>query len=365
MSGPEPENLFPKDYFNGRSHFRAAAADKGYRLVQYTNPYAAGPKGEPLTTDVAVLGPANARRALVIVSGTHGVEGYAGSGVQLGFLTQAAFTTTPSDLRIVLIHALNAHGFAWNRRVTEDNVDLNRNFVDHTIERPAHPGYTELRDAIAPTDLRPETLAAADARLAAYAKAHGAFALQEAISQGQYQYAGGMYYGGAREQWSAGLLRHVLRRELSKSGKVAIIDVHTGLGPYGYGELITEFAADSPEFLRAKHWWGDTVTSTKTGDSTSADVTGSIETAFGECLPHAETTMACLEYGTYPTLDVFKALRADNWLHLHGDLTAPEAAEIKAQVRRAFYPDCADWKEMVWARAQAVLAQTIEGLTAH
>ncbi len=31
----------------------------------------------------------------------------------------------------LLIHALNPYGFAWTRRVTEDNVDLNRNFVDH------------------------------------------------------------------------------------------------------------------------------------------------------------------------------------------------------------------------------------------
>lgn len=365
MTFSGPEQLFPKDYFEGRANFRAAAADKRYRLTAYTNPYATGPKGEALTTDVAVLGPADARQALVVVSGTHGVEGYAGSGAQMGFLTQSAFAATPGDTRIVLIHALNAHGFAWNRRVTEDNVDLNRNFVDHTIARPPHPGYLELRDAIGPKDLKPETLAAADARLAGYAKTHGAFKLQEAISQGQYAFADGMYYGGAREQWSAGLLRHILRRELSKQGKAAIIDVHTGLGPYGYGELITEFAADSPAFIRARHWWGDSVTSTKTGDSTSADVTGSIETAFAECLPHAEVTMACLEYGTYPTLDVFKALRADNWLHLHGDLNGPEAKEIKAQIRRAFYPDCPDWKEMVWARAQAVLAQGLEGVRGH
>jgi hypothetical protein len=365
MSGPNPENLFPSDYAAGRANFRAAAADKGYRLAAYANPYAAGPKGETLTTDVAVLGPANARKALLVISGTHGVEGYAGSGVQHGFLTQAAFAMTPSDTRIVLIHALNAYGFAWNRRVTEDNVDLNRNFVDHKIERQPHAGYAELRDAIAPRDLAPHTLDAADARLAAYAKAHGAFGLQEAISQGQYAYADGLYYGGVREQWSAGLLRHILRRELAKAGQVAIVDVHTGLGPYGYGEIITEEPADSPAYRRARHWWGDSVTSTKTGDSTSADISGSIERAFEECLTHAEVTVGCLEYGTYPTLDVFKALRADNWLHLHGDPVGPDAPAIKTQIRRAFYPDCPDWKEMVWARAQAVLAQAIDGLHAH
>jgi predicted deacylase len=356
------ESLFPKDYAAGRSNFRAAAADRGFRLTAHINPYALGPNGETLTTDVAVLGPEDASEALLIISGTHGVEGYAGSGVQLGFLTAPAFTMVPSNVRIVLIHALNPYGFAWNRRVTEDNVDLNRNFVDHGIKRPAHPGYVDLADAIAPKDLTPETIAAADQRLAGYVKTHGAVALQEAITQGQYAYPDGMYYGGKREQWSAAIVRHVMRREIARAHRVAVVDVHTGLGPYGYGELITEERADSPAYLRARHWWGDGVTSTKTGDSTSADVMGSIETAVAECLPHAEVTMACLEYGTYATLDIFKALRADNWLHVHGDPKGPDAAAIKAAIRRAFYPDCADWKDLVWRRAEAVLTQAIAGL---
>ena len=78
----------------------------------------------------------------------------------------------------------------------------------------------------------------------------------------------------------------------------------------------------------------------------------------------SEVTVACLEYGTYPTLDVFSALRADNWLHCHGEPTRQDAAEIKAQIRRAFFPDCDDWKDLVWQRSQAVLAQAIAGVRA-
>ena len=36
----------------------------------------------------------------------------------------------PADVRVVMIHALNPYGMAWVRRVNEDNVDLNRNFID-------------------------------------------------------------------------------------------------------------------------------------------------------------------------------------------------------------------------------------------
>jgi hypothetical protein len=73
--------------------------------------------------------------------------------------------------------------------------------------------------------------------------------------------------------------------------------------------------------------------------------------------------MICLEYGTCSTLEVFQALRADNWLHAHGDPQGPQAPEIRDQLRQAFYPDQDDWKEKVWTRGRDVLAQSISGLT--
>jgi hypothetical protein len=69
-----------------------------------------------------------------------------------------------------------------------------------------------------------------------------------------------------------------------------------------------------------------------------------------------------LEFGTYSTLEVFEALRADNWLHVRGNPADPKAAQIKDDLRCAFYPDRDDWKEMVWLRAESVFAQAIQGL---
>jgi hypothetical protein len=171
-----------------------------------------------------------------------------------------------------------------------------------------------------------------------------------------------MYFGGTREQWSASLFRHILHRELSACGHVGIVDVHTGLGPYGYGELITEDASEAPACRRARGWWGDTVRSTQSGESVSAHVLGSIDSSVPGLLPHAEVTMATLEFGTYSTLEVFEALRADNWLHTRGNLNDPRTAQIKADIRCAFYPDRDDWKDMVWTRAELVFAQAIQGL---
>jgi hypothetical protein len=260
-----------------------------------------------------------------------------------------------------MIHALNPYGFAWNRRVNEENVDLNRNFIDHAGPYPANSGYEHLKTAIAPADLAPETLAAADRQLRDYARAHGVFALQETISKGQYDHPDGMYFGGRREQWSVGQILHIVRREFAHAGRVGIIDIHTGLGAYGHGEIITEDDPAEPRYARSRRWWGD-VRSTRAGESVSAHVLGSIDAGLIEALPHAEVTSGGLEFGTHSTLEVFRALRADNWLHVVGDPHSGDAAAIKAEIRRAFYPDEDDWKEKVWNRAETVIAQAVEAL---
>ena len=122
-------SYFPADYRAARSAFRVAAERAGAELTAYpaSSP---GPDGKPLYTDVAVLGSASASRLLLCNSATHGVEGFCGSGVFRGWLENEESRQLPDNVRVVLIHALNCHGFAWLRRVTEENVDLNRNFVN-------------------------------------------------------------------------------------------------------------------------------------------------------------------------------------------------------------------------------------------
>ncbi|TGT53188.1 DUF2817 domain-containing protein, partial [Mesorhizobium sp. M2E.F.Ca.ET.166.01.1.1] len=100
-----------------------------------------GPSGEALYTDAAYFGPADAKKLLVLVSGTHGPEGYIGSAAQLLFLRAKFHERLPSSTAVLFVHALNCYGFAWDRRVTAEGVDLNRNFVDFSKPLPSNPGY--------------------------------------------------------------------------------------------------------------------------------------------------------------------------------------------------------------------------------
>ena len=77
---------------------------------------------------------------LVTISATHGVEGFCGSGAQVDWLTLGGPEQLPAGVAALMVHAINPHGFAWLRRVTEEGVDLNRNFVDFTAPLPENAG---------------------------------------------------------------------------------------------------------------------------------------------------------------------------------------------------------------------------------
>ena len=81
--------------------------------------------------DVATVGSLVPERAVVVTSGIHGVEGFAGSAVQTEWLRRLGQgkAAVPDRVRLVFAHALNPYGFAWIRRANECNVDLNRNFL--------------------------------------------------------------------------------------------------------------------------------------------------------------------------------------------------------------------------------------------
>ena len=359
----DPSEHFPADYRQGRHEFVHACEQAGVDVVSRVHPQAEGRDGKPLFLDTAVIGPREAKKALLLISATHGVEGYFGSGVQTGLMREGLAERAPKDTKIVVLHALNPYGFSWDRRVNEDNADINRNCIDFA-DPPANHPYDTLASAISPDDISDESLHRANAKLIDYLKVHGAFALQEAISKGQYKYPKGVYYGGAREAWSLKMLKDVFVETLAHVKKLTVIDFHTGLGAFGAGEMITEDLPGSAAYKRAKAMWGTRVASSEAGESVSAPLSGTIDKAVAKWLRAVELTFAALEVGTRDTRAVFNALRKDNWLHCFapGRHKNKQAETIRLELRDAFYPDTAEWKRMVWGHANEVVNQTLKAL---
>ena len=358
---PFPEDHFPHDYREARHAFIAACEAAGLGVTSRLNAGASGADGKPLFLDTTTIGARDAKTALLLISGTHGVEGYFGSGVQTGLLRESLAARAPKGAKIVLLHALNPFGFSWDRRVNEDNADVNRNFADFR-NPPVNSAYDALADAIALSDLSRESLKTANAKLRAYSDMHGAFKLQEAITAGQYNHPQGIYYGGAKPSWSALALKDVFREELKQVERLVIVDFHTGLGAHGAAEMITEDLPGSAGYDRAKTIWGAHVQSSEAGESVSPPLTGTIDKAVASWTQGMELTFAALEVGTRPSRDVFNALRRDNWLHLNARPNDPQWPAVKREIRDAFYPDTPDWKRMVWDHAMQAVAGALRAI---
>jgi hypothetical protein len=361
-----PGEAFSPSYARARVQFLEAAATAGMALSSHNHPLP-GRDGEVLAMDVALDGDPAAERLLIVSSACHGVEGFCGSGVQVFAAQDAEWRehARAAGVAVLYIHALNPHGFSWVRRVTHENVDLNRNFQDFSQPPPVNEAYAELHEVLLPEQWPPGPENAA--AIGAYIQTHGLTRFQAAVSQGQHAFADGLFFGGVEATWSNRTLREVLRRHGQQARHLAWIDLHTGLGESGLGERICACRDDAVALERARAWWGGggqtPVTSIYDGSSTSALLTGLMwNVAYEEC-PQAQYTGIAMEYGTVPIEEVIDALRGDHWLRLHPD--APDAlrAAIKARLLAAFYVDTEEWKAKVVVQARQALLQAVAGLS--
>ena len=84
-------DYFAKSYREARQKFLTAADAARATVTSRVLQDVRGPEDEELAMDVARLGPSDPVGMLVLISGTHGVEGFAGSGCQVGYLTDRLY----------------------------------------------------------------------------------------------------------------------------------------------------------------------------------------------------------------------------------------------------------------------------------
>ena len=355
---------FSLSYAEARAKFLEAA--QAARLDVSSYPLnLPGRDGEVLAVDATWQGPRSAAKLLLLTSGVHGVEGFCGSGAQASLLRDESWMerANAGDLAVLYVHGLNPHGFSHIRRVTEENVDLNRNFQDFDKPLPSNSAYCKLHPLLLPSTW-PPTLSNRAALLALMAT-QGMRRLQTAISGGQYEIPDGMFFGGTEPTWSNLTLRQLLRENTANVKQLAWIDLHTGLGRAGQCEHIFMGHNDDVEsYARANAWWGKGAPLTHAGSaaSGSALLTGQVwNAALQEC-PTAQFTGLCLEFGTKPLLEVADALRGDHWLHFHPEAPAALMTSIKRRFFEAFFVDTEEWKRNVVTEVHAAMAQALDGL---
>ncbi|MEP7205690.1 MAG: M14 family metallopeptidase [Casimicrobiaceae bacterium] len=340
-------SCFAASYADARYRFRAAAQAVGAALDAHELPGVLGADGETLAIDTARLGDPAAPALLLISSGTHGVEGFAGSGAQIALLADAevAAAMRSGAVALLMVHALNPFGFSHLRRANEANIDLNRNFCDFTSLPPDNVLYAELHPYLLPSSWPPTP--DNTATLMAFLAKYGMAALQGAISGGQYAFPDGLFYGGRAPAWSHRVVCDLLQMHGRRRKRLGWIDVHSGLGPSGEAERIHAGGDDRASLARARSWWGAAVTTASDGSSRSAATRGELQSVVRDECPAVEHTGIVLEIGTVPLMEVLTALRAEQWSHNHPEAEAALGRAGKAMLRAAFYPDTNSWRAQV------------------
>ena len=191
---------------------------------------------------------------------------------------------------------------------------------------PVHNEASDgLAEKIAPATWDANTQQASTQALLDFAATHGMDAMQAAVSQGQYAHPRGVFYGGCGPRWSYGQMREITQLELADLDAVAVIDLHTGLGSWGEGEIISRHTINTDAYRRAESIWTG-VRSMIDGDSVSARLYGDRLERFDYRMADTEVTSGALEYGTVDLVTVLQSLRADAWLHGHGDQLSERAS---------------------------------------
>lgn len=352
--------LHASDYFDARRRFLDAAK----RHDAWTAAFAIaarGPQGEELTIDTAYLGAGAPRRLLVVTSGTHGVEGYAGTAVQLALLKQLGPRTLRKDQGLLLIHALNPYGYAHNRRTNEHNVDLNRNALEQ-FPGPPNPAYARLNRW-----LNPPSPPARDfflLRGLGYVLRDGPAAVKQAIAGGQYEFPRGLFYGGTALADSTRRLAEILSDpSLRSARRVIYLDLHTGLGRRGGCKLLVNFEEGSAPYARLREWFGaGAVQGNRPNRSIAYRVTGDLTDLVARLYAGAEVYPAVLEFGTYPLARMIAALRAENRAHFYGRQGSARVARAKRALLETFCPREKAWRTAVVRGGLRVLNQALAAL---
>ncbi len=350
---------FPLTYDECRERFRWSVTNAGATFGVHPIE-ATGLHGQQLTIDVCSFGSSSPRRALLVMAGVHGDEGFSSSALMCDAIDRWALGTDPGlpdDASIVMIHGVNPWGMSYWRRQNESNVDLNRNWGrDARTEVPDNPGYEILHPHLVPGGVHPPTAESLLDVTRALIEERGYPWVKSAVSEGQYTHPDGLYFGGDRTEESNRILATIVGDHLAGVDEVLVLDLHTGHGPFGTYTMLSHSAPGDPDDAWLRTVFGDAqVECTASPDASTGPKHGQIAAGLADVVPGATWRTVTMELGTRSDTRMIINERAEHWVHLHGDRSNPEHARIVWDHRCGSTPDDAEWERSALAHGVAVL----------
>jgi hypothetical protein len=358
------QSCYSHDYFESRERFREAARQTGATLHSHAMA-AEGPNRERLWIDAAVFGPYDAPCALVLSSGMHGLEAFFGSAVQLAWLRSWA-SYVPVGMRVVLLHCLNPFGQVHGRRVNEENIDLNRNFLFDGEEYSGAPSlyaridrYLNPRKPPAKWDPWPLTLGMLSTR-------YGKRRLFETIPVGQYEFPKGLFFGGHGPAESTRYVQRWLGDFVGDAQSILHIDLHTGLGKRGEIGLFSDRLVDDPLSAWFDPWkqichFQSGPKGTTPHKPAPYSTRGSFDLWTQRMFAERHYRFVTLEAGTAVPYRILEALRLENQAHFFGGGSSG-VRWAQERLAQCFAPTDPDWRLVVLRKASNLVGEMTNSL---
>ncbi|MFD2924930.1 M14 family metallopeptidase [Halobacillus naozhouensis] len=315
------------------------------------------------------------QQVLFFTTGEHGIEGHAGAGVLHLFVDEYLDQVDPETTGICLIHALNPWGMRHFRRVTENNIDLNRNYFynQSSVAEEVNRNYAKERDLFLPNgkinDLKEEKRKLYIELGKALAR-EGYGGITKAKGMGQFEFRRGVYFGGNDEEESTAFLKEWQKKLLSTYPRVIHMDWHTALGPANEMTMVVS-EHDSREEKELKSDYQIKNIKKFTPTDVKGDSTNHFHKVQQELYPETYLFSALFEFGTFGTskkaeLREFTTMILENHMYWGGAEQEEDAQWILDEFQAMFYPDDANWREAVVKETRAGIESVLgrEGILA-
>jgi len=354
---------FPENYEQARQNFRNEAdiitsTESEAKFFSFKIP---SQIDDDLTTDVLYIPAKQQKNLLILSSGVHGIEGFVGHAIQIMFIKTFLSENLITNTGILFIHAVNPYGFKYIRRVSENNIDLNRNSsANDSLYDIVNEGYPHVSDFINPTSV----LDFSDCmhkcfflRAMNMLRKESISVLRQAVLQGQYAHPKGLYYGGNDFEPQIKLLTPFIDSICEPYQTIMTIDLHTGYGERGKLHLFPNPVEDNIKVLAEEIFegyqidWGD-------GDDFYT-VTGDFSGFIGQLNADKTYIPITFEYGTMnsqKTTGSIKSLHImvmENQGFQYGYKSSKDSVKIKDKFIEMYYPSSSRWRNLI-------MIQTIE-----
>jgi hypothetical protein len=300
-------------------------------------------------------------QVLFFTSGEHGIEGYAGAAVIHLFVEEYLHRVDPKTTGICFIHALNPWGMRHFRRVTENNVDLNRNLLYNrdSVPETINENYADVKELFLPNAKIKNVQMEKTRLFEQLTKAmleKGFSGVTKAKEMGQFEFEQGVYYGGSEPEESALFLKKVQNHLLSAFPRVIHMDWHTALGPSNEITMVVS-ETDSREEEEWKSRYPLKNIQTFSSDKVKGDSTNHFHTLQREQYPDNYLFSALFEFGTFgddkqAELREFTTIILENTLNWKGAEIKEAKQWVLEEFQRMFYPKDYKWRVSVLKEAR-------------